>query len=554
MLNFFKNLKNKKLFDIHAPVFYPAVILIVLFLTITLGVGKPMKEIFSTIQTGISDNAGWFLIIAVNFFLIFCLYIAFGKFGHIRLGGEDAKPEFSLTAWFAMLFSAGMGIGIMFYGVGEPVSHFLYNPLASEGQTAESAAKAMQLSFLHWGLHAWAIYALVGMSLAYFAFNKKLPLTIRSVFYPVLGKRIYGWQGNLIDVLAVVATLFGLTSSLGVGVKQVGAGLEYLFDIPNTEKTQIILIALITVAATLSVATGLKKGVKILSQLNLNLAAVFLLVILVVGPTLFIFDSFLENLGGYLQNFFTLSFWSETYVPDKFAGGEYSDWQNGWTILYWAWWISWSPFVGTFIATISKGRTVKEFVLGVLIIPSLLTFLWLSAFGGSAIFLELNQMADIGTAVKEDVSTSLFVLLEQFPFASISSFVAIILVMSFFVTSSDSGSLVIDSITAGGKHEVPVAQRIFWAVTEGVVAAVLLYGGGLAALQTATIIAGLPFAFVLILMAFSLLKGLREEKDYLEEQEQVAQIEAYTETIIEEIGERIDNDELDWNKVPTSQN
>jgi choline/glycine/proline betaine transport protein len=512
----------KKYFDVDGPVFWPAAVLIILFIAITLIVGEPMEKVFSSIQTSISDSGGWFFVLAVNFFLIFVLYIAFSKYGKIRLGGVKAKPEFSKGAWFAMLFSAGMGIGILFWSVGEPINHFINSPTVESG-TAEAASVAMEYTFLHWGLHAWGIYALVGMSLAFFTFNRGLPLTISSVFHPLLGRRVHGPIGKIINVLAVVATLFGLATSLGLGVQQVSAGLAHLFNLPDTVNVQVILIVLITLAATASVVAGLSSGVKRLSEINIVIAAIFLVFIIFVGPTLFIVGSFVQNTGNYLQNFFELSFWTETYKQ--------SDWQNGWTVFYWAWWISWSPFVGMFIARISRGRTLKEFVLGVLIVPSLITFLWLSAFGGSAIFLELNGIADIATAVKENVATSLFTLLEEFPISSVTSMVGIILVTSFFVTSSDSGSLVVDSLTAGGKLDAPVAQRIFWALTEGAIAAVLLLGGGLQALQTAAITTGLPFAVILLIMGYSLLQGLKTEHDGLMEREKEQERKDYQRVI-----------------------
>ncbi|MDF9798417.1 choline/glycine/proline betaine transport protein [Catalinimonas alkaloidigena] len=489
-------------FDIHAPVFWPAAIITVLFIAVTLIVGEPMEEVFSTLQTGISNYAGWFFILCVNAFLFFVLYLAFSKTGSIRFGGKHAEPEFSTLAWFSMLFSAGMGIGILFWSVAEPMNHF-QSPPFGEGETVEAARVAMNMTFLHWGLHAWGIYALVGAALAFFAFNKKLPLTIRSVFYPLLGERIHGPVGNTIDVIAVVATLFGLATSLGFGVQQVNAGLNYLFGIEISVTTQVILIIAITLAATTSVVLGIDKGVRVLSELNIRIAGVFLLFIIILGPTLYIFDGFVQNTGNYLQSILRLGFWTENY--------QQTAWQNSWTVFYWAWWISWSPFVGMFIARISRGRTVKEFVLGVLIIPSLLTFLWLSAFGGSGIYLELQGLAEIGESVQENVATALFVLLEQFPWSFVSSFVGVVLVIFFFITSSDSGSLVVDSITSGGKLDAPVGQRVFWANAEGAVAAVLLLGGGLNALQTAAITTGLPFAFVLLIMCYSLYKGLHEE-------------------------------------------
>lgn len=494
--------KKNKYFDIDPWVFWPASVLIVFFIAVTLLVGEPMERVFASIQDNISEYGGWFFVLAVNVFLIFSLSIAFSKFGNIRLGGRTAKPEFKKVSWFAMLFSAGMGIGILFWSVGEPVLHYV-NPPSGAGETVEAARKSMQFTFLHWGLHAWGIYALVGMSLAFFTFNKKLPLTISSVFHPLIGDGIHGKLGKSINVLAVVATLFGLATSLGLGVQQVSAGLNHLLGWSDTVNMQVILIGVITLAATGSVVAGLSNGVKRLSQLNIIIGAFFLLFMLIVGPSLFIFSSFVQNIGGYLQNFFELSFWTETYTQ--------SDWQKSWTVFYWAWWISWSPFVGMFIARISRGRTIREFILGVLIVPTILTFLWLSAFGGSALFLELNGLANITDAVQNNVATSLYVLLDQFPIGAFTSVVGIILVTSFFITSSDSGSLVIDSLTAGGKLDAPVAQRVFWALTEGGVAAVLLIGGGLGALQTAAIITGLPFTLILMIMAYSLTKGLSQE-------------------------------------------
>lgn len=493
---------KNRYFDVDHWVFWPSAVLIVFFISITLIIGEPMSRIFSNIQGSISEYGGWFFVLAVNVFLIFALWIAFSKFGNIRLGGRTAKPEFKQLSWFAMLFSAGMGIGILFWSVGEPILHYV-SPPRGLGESVASAQYAMELTFLHWGLHAWGIYALVGMSLAFFTFNKKLPLTISSVFYPLIGERIHGKLGKAINVLAVVATLFGLATSLGMGVQQVSAGLNHLTGLPDTTNMQVLLIGLITLAATGSVVSGLSKGVKRLSQMNMVIGAFFLLFMLIAGPSLFIFSSFVQNTGAYLQDFFALSYWTETYTQ--------SDWQMSWTVFYWAWWISWSPFVGMFIARISRGRTLREFILGVLIVPTVITFLWLSAFGGSALFLELNVLADIKTAVQENVATSLYVLLDNFPLGAFTSIIAIILVTSFFVTSSDSGSLVIDSLTAGGKLDAPVGQRVFWAVTEGAVAAVLLIGGGLGALQTAAITTGLPFTIILLIMAYSLTRGLAQE-------------------------------------------
>ena len=493
----------------HPEVAFTSAGLIVLFIAMTLIFNDQAEKIFGAVQSFIANTSGWFLILAANIYLGVVIFFAFSRYGKIRLGGPDAKPEFSTFAWFAMLMSAGMGIGLMFWSVAEPVYHMktpspFFNNV--DANTPTAARDAMAVTFFHWGLHAWGIYALVGLSLAFFAFNRGLPLTIRSVFYPILGEKIYGWPGNAIDILSVLATLFGLATSLGFGAGQVSAGLNFLFNLPDETWFQVVLIAIITSFATLSVVAGLDNGVRFLSEINIYIAAAFMGFVLLVGPTLFIVGSFVENLGYYVSVLPSLSFWTETFGSTK--------WQNDWTVFYWGWWISWSPFVGMFIARVSKGRTIKEFVLGVLFIPSLLSFIWMSVFGGSALNLVLEGAGNLPEAVSENVSTALFIMLQQFPLTQISSLIGVILVVTFFVTSSDSGSLVVDHLVSGGKLDSPVPQRVFWAVTEGVVAGVLLLGGGLEALQTAAITTGLPFAIVLIIMCFSLNKGLFE--DWLE--------------------------------------
>ncbi|MFA8435045.1 MAG: BCCT family transporter [Marinifilaceae bacterium] len=491
----------------NGPVFLCSFLIIFALVTTTLVVGKPMELWFANAQTYIANNVGWFFILCMNLFLGFALFLGFGKFGRIRLGGEEAKPEFSMKAWFAMLFSAGMGIGLLFWGVAEPIFHFGKNPFFAGGSNAEAAKSAMGVTFLHWGVHAWAVYAIVGLALAYFTFNKKLPLTIRSIFYPIFGEKIYGWRGDLIDIISVIATLFGLATSLGFGVQQVNAGLSHLFGIEYGSTWQIGLIILITLFATLSLVLGLDKGIRRLSEWNMRLAITLLLFVLIIGPTVFILKSFVQNLGYYLNHFFDLSFWTESFSGVK----ESKHWQNSWTIFYWAWWIAWSPFVGIFIARISKGRTIREFVLGVLLVPTLLTFLWISVFGGSAIYQELLGNTQISEAVNANIATAIYHLLEQYPMPFLSSILTVLLVASFFVTSSDSGSMVVDTLTSGGKLDAPAGQKIFWASMEGLIAIVLLIGGGLAALQTATIITGLPFAIILLIMCYSLYKTLKAD-------------------------------------------
>ena len=493
-------------FDLHPHVTFVSTFVLVGFILLTLMFKEDASEFFKSAMEVITTTTGWFLILVANVFVLAAFYFAFGRFGRIRLGGNDAKPEFTTPAWFAMLLSAGMGIGLMFWSVGEPIFHYASpSPMFTgvQAQTPEAAQAAMGVTYFHWGLHPWAIYAIVGLGLAFFAYNRGLPLTMRSVFYPLLGNKIYGFWGNLIDVLSVLATLVGLATSLGLGVKQINAGLNSLFGVGISTTTQVTLIAVITAIAALSVMSGLDKGVKRLSQANMILAAVFVLFLLLVGPTIFILSGFTQNLGYYLTIFPELSLWTETFRE--------SNWQGSWTVFYWAWWISWSPFVGMFIARISKGRTVREFVLGVILIPTLLSFVWMSVFGGSAIFVQTHGAEDIVAAVSDDVATAMFVMLDHFPLSQVLSFAAIVLVTIFFVTSSDSGSLVVDHLTSGGKLDSPTPQRVFWAIMEGVIAAVLLVGGGLATLQTASVSTGLPFAFVLLISVYSLYVGFSQE-------------------------------------------
>jgi len=490
--------------DVHPWVFFTSGGLIISFVVVTLVFQASIDDFFATIQSAIGTYTGWFFVWTMNIILVYVVSLLLGRFSGIRLGGADAQPEFTTLGWFSMLFSAGMGIGLLFYGVAEPMFHFVASPLVEPG-TAESARVAMDLTFLHWGLHPWAIYAIVGLSLAFLSFNKGLPLSIRSVFYPLLGERIYGPIGNTIDIMATVATLFGVATSLGLGVQQVNAGLNHLFGIPQSTMVQVLLIAGITAIATWSVVRGISAGIKLLSQINIVLAGGLLVFVLLLGPTLFIMKALMENIGFYLQHLPQLSTWNETY--------EATDWQQAWTIFYWGWWISWSPFVGMFIARVSYGRTVGEFIKGVLLVPTFITFVWITVFGNSAINIEMFGAGGIAKAVQENVPVSLFKLLEHYPLQSITSMIAIVVVITFFVTSSDSGSLVIDIITAGGNPDPPVLQRLFWAVMEGLVAAVLLIGGGLVALQTAAITTGLPFSVILLGMCVALHKGLAEYKE-----------------------------------------
>ena len=493
-------------FDIHPQVTFISAIILIIFILLTLMFREQASIFFKSSMASITKYMGWFMILVVNIMIIAAIYFAFGRLGKIRIGGKNSVPEFSTMSWYAMLLSAGMGIGLMFWSVGEPIFHYMSpSPMFAgvEGGSPLAAQAAMGVTYFHWGLHPWAVYSIVGLGLAIFSFNRGLPLSVRSIFYPILGNKIYGFWGNLIDILSVLATIIGLATSLGFGVQQVNAGLHYLFQVEISVTTQVILIIVITLMATSSVIAGLDAGVKKLSQINMGLAGIFLLFLLIVGPTVYILGASIQNIGYYISKLAQLSLWTETFQK--------SNWQGSWTIFYWAWWISWSPFVGMFIARISKGRTVREFIVGVMIVPTFLSFIVLSIFGSSALYLQSNGVADISAAVNSDVSTALFVMLKAYPLTDLLSFIGIILVVIFFVTSSDSGSLVVDHLTSGGKMDSPIPQRIFWALMEGLVAAVLLLGGGLKTLQTATICTGLPFAIMLVFMVYSIYIGLTQE-------------------------------------------
>ena len=497
-------------FDMHPAVTLWSAGILLVFIGASLMFSDAASDVFSAVLDFINNSLGWFYILDFNIFLLVALYFAFTRYGKIRLGGARARPEFSTGAWYAMLISAGIGIGLMFWGVAEPIFHLSSPPpvFGVEPGTGEAGKVALSTSFLHWGFHAWALYGLVALALGFFAYNRGLPLTFRSVFYPILGPRIYGPWGNAIDILTVVATLFGLATSLGLGASQAAAGLNKLFGLPSGTGFQIILIACITGLATISVVAGLDAGVKRLSQLNIYVAAAFLLFVLLVGPTLFILSLFTQSLGHYISVLPVLSFWNEAFTG--------TSWQASWTVFYWGWWISWSPFVGMFVARISKGRTVRELLTGIIFLPSLLCFLWFSVFGGAALHLQLNGLRDVATAVNDNVATALFDMLEAFPLTGLVSFVGVLLLITFFVTSSDSGSLVVDHLTSGGKLDSPKPQRVFWALMEGLVAIVLLIGGGLSALQTAAVATGLPFSLILLLMCWAMKKVFDEELDLLE--------------------------------------
>lgn len=465
------------------------------------------EQTLTQLRVWIVGTFGWFFIAGITFFLLFCLWLALGKYAKVKLGPDDSTPDYSYKTWFAMLFSAGMGIGLVFWGVAEPMWHFgLWPPPGQDPVTAESARQAMLLTYHHWGLGAWGIYAVLGLSLAYFGYRHNLPMTVRSALYPLIGDRIKGWPGNLVDVLAIFGTIFGIATSLGLGVLQINAGLNRVFGIAVSEANQVILIVVITAVATVSVVTGIDKGIRRLSELNITLAGLLLLFVALAGPTLLLITAYVDNLGNYLTGFVGVLFWSGAYEGSEFL--------DAWTIFYWAWWVSWAPFVGTFIARISRGRTIREFIGGVLLVPTMVSFLWFTVMGNTAIHFELiGGVGSILEATNAGSEDAMFALLDLLPMTTFLSVLTILVVAIFFVTSSDSGSYVVDMIASGGNPNPAIGMRVFWAVSEGAVAAILLLAGGLAALQAGAIATGLPFTAVLIVAAVGVFKGLRSEHE-----------------------------------------
>jgi len=526
--------------DIHNPVFMISGLAVILFVFYALALPDQAASVFEAIKTFILQNFDWFFLGTANIFVLFCLALIVSPYGSVRLGGTDATPDYGYVGWFSMLFAAGMGIGLLFFGVAEPMTHFDtalggtaagdggartdWAPLGAAGGDPDAAQRlGMAATILHWGLHPWALYSVVALALALFSYNKGLPLTLRSAFYPILGDRVWGWWGHIIDTLAVFATLFGLATSLGFGAEQAAAGLAFLYGsgdaaegtrsflgitYGNTEESGVandpmllvLLITGITAIALVSILRGLDGGVKLLSEINMGLAGILMLFVFFVSGPIFLIVFFFDSLYAYAVNLLPLS------QPVARDDVNYS---QGWTAFYWAWWISWSPFVGMFIARVSRGRTVREFLICVMLIPTTVCVLWMSVFGGAA----LNQFVADGYegAKNAALELKLFYMLSELPLSTITSTIGIILVIVFFVTSSDSGSLVIDTITAGGKVDAPVSQRVFWCIFEGAVAIALLIGGGLASLQAAVISTGLPFSLMLLIMCYAIWKGLSTE-------------------------------------------
>lgn len=483
------------------PVFLPAVIVIALLVIGTISNPTLAAEAFSATLAYIISTFGWFYMLSVAFFLVFIVSIALTKWGHIKLGPDHADPQYSFPAWFAMLFSAGYGIALLFFGVAEPVLHFAAPP-AGAAETVGSARQAMQIAFFHWGFHIWAIYGLVGLVLAYFAFRHGLPLSVRSALYPLIGEKIYGPTGHAVDVFAILGTMFGIATTLGLSVAQINAGMNYLWpSIAVGPTVQVTTIAVITALTTVSVVAGMDKGIKRLSLLNMTLAISLMVFVFAVGPTIHILETFLQNTGSYLNNIVERTFNLQAY--------ERSDWIGNWTLFIFGWTIAWAPFVGLFIAKISRGRTIRQFVIGVMLVPSMFTFLWFSVFGDTALHLIMHEgYTSLIGEVQADHAIALFKLLEALPLTSIVSFITVLLIVTFFVTSADSGALVIDSLASGGVLHTPAWQRLFWACSAGLVAATLLVAGGLNALQTMTLVSALPFAIIMIIAALGMWRAL----------------------------------------------
>ena len=485
---------------INPPVFFGSAILIVLLLAYTVVYPQDASHRFTRLQSGIMTNASWFYVMAVALIFLCVTFLGLSRYGDIKLGPDHAQPSYSFGSWFAMLFSVGMGIGLMFFGVAEPVMHFQAPPLG-EPNTVDAAKEAMKLTFFHWGLHAWAIYAVVALILAFFGYRHHLPLTLRSALYPVIGERIYGMTGHTIDIFAILGTIFGVATALGYGVLQVNSGLNYLFAVAVSIKVQAMLIVAIMMLTTISIAAGLDKGIRRLSEVNLLLAMMLLIMVVLLGPTVLLLQMLIQNTGGYLSDIVGKTFNLYAYEP--------TDWLGGWTLFYWAWWLSWSPFVGMFIARISRGRTIREFVTGVLFVPTGLTLLWLTAFGNTAIDMITHQgVTDLGETVATNIPVALFNFLEYFPFSPLLSLIAMAMVVIFFITSADSSAMVVDMLACGGNSKTPSWQRVFWSALMGVVALVMLLVGGLRALQTITIATALPFSVILLVSAYGLLKAL----------------------------------------------
>ncbi|UYQ76924.1 BCCT family transporter [Glutamicibacter sp. JL.03c] len=514
-------------------VFWPAMIVIVAVTIFAVLLPDSAEKTFTSVQNWIVTNLGWYYMLVVGGFVALVIAIGFSKLGRVTLGNDGEKPEFGLFSWFAMLFAAGMGIGLVFYGVGEPLMYATVDPKPGwEGTQAELSGLAMAQTFIHWGLHPWAIYAVIGLALAYAIHRRGRPVSIRWALEPVLGSRVKGWLGDVIDVLAIFGTVFGVATSLGLGVQQISSGMAAIGLVDTVDNTLlVILIVVITFLATMSVVSGLGAGIRWLSNINLSVAGLLMISVLLMGPTLFLFQNFVQSLGVYLANFMNMTFDVGAFQ----RGEEAQTWFSSWTIFYWGWWIAWAPFVGIFIARISRGRTVRQFVTGVLLVPTIVGFLWFSILGGSGLYRQFFGAGDMVQDGAVSAEGSLFQILQNLPLGSILSVVAIILVAIFFITSSDSGSLVVDMLASGGHPNPPVWSRVIWAGLEGVLAAALLVAGGLQTLQAGSLATALPFSVIMILMAVATIKGLRFEHRSMEQLEQKRRLARVTEHISDEL-------------------
>ena len=493
--------KNPSWFaNVNPNVFFSTVAIIFIFLVVVVLAPNSFELITKNLNQWVTDSFSWFYVLSVAIFLILLIYIALSDMGKIKLGPDHSQPNYSNASWFALLFTAGMGIGLMFFGVAEPVMHYV-SPPEGAGETIQAAQQSMRVTFFHWGFHAWAIYTVVGLALAYFAYRHNLPLKIRSALYPIIGEKIYGPIGDAVDTFATIGTVFGVATTLGFGVTQINSGLNYLFGIQQAASTQVILIIVVSTMASMSVFLGLDKGIKRLSELNLILVLTLLLFVFFASSSIYLLQTTIQNAGQYVSNLFAMTFNLYAYQPNG--------WIGGWTIMYWAWWISWSPFVGMFIARVSKGRSIREFIVGVLLIPTGFTLIWMGFMGNAALYSILHEANhSLVVAVQRDSSVALFAFLQSLPFSSVMSLLATCLVMLFFVTSADSGALVTDYLTAKSENS-PIWQRLFWTVLMAVLAIVLLLVGGLGALQSATMMSALPVTFIMLLICWGLVKALR---------------------------------------------
>ncbi len=513
-------------------VFWPSLIVIVAVSLFAILLPDAAEQVFTNVQGWIVVNLGWYYMVIVAFFIAIAVGIAFSRLGRIKLGRDDDEPEFGVMSWFAMLFAAGMGIGLVFYGVGEPLTYATVQPKPGwEGDQAELAGLAMAQTFVHWGLHPWAIYAVIGLSVAYAIHRRGRPVSIRWSLEPLFGERVKGWVGDVIDVLAIFGTVFGVATSLGLGVQQISAGMAEIGIVRTVDHALlVVLIIVISFIAMLSVISGIGAGMKWLSNINLSMAGVLLVSVLLLGPTLFLLQNLTESLGYYLANFLHM-----TFDVGAYQRGEATSWFSNWTIFYWGWWISWSPFVGIFIARISRGRTVREFIAGVLLVPTLVGFLWFSVMGGSGLYRQLFGAGDLVQDEKVHVESALFQVLGDLPLGTMFSVLGILLVAIFFITSSDSGSLVVDMLASGGHPNPPTWSRVLWSVLEGVVAISLLLAGGLQSLQAAALATALPFSVVLLLMSWATLRALRIDDRVLDRARRIERLERVTEHITSEL-------------------